>query len=101
MVVLVPSYAFADYETARGILRVDEDQTHYGSSGCPKAPTRRPYMGRKNVRTDEPTERIDTRILEVVVELETRDALIVGQRVMGCVSPVEPSAAPSDRRASR
>lgn len=46
-------------------------------------------MGRKNVRTDEPTERIDTKILEVVVDLGPIDALIVGQRVMGYVSPTE------------
>ena len=38
-------------------------------------------MGRKNVRSDEPTERIDTKILEVVVDLGPVD-LIVGQRVM-------------------
>ena len=39
-------------------------------------------MGRKNVRSDEPTERIDTKILEVVVDLGAVD-LVVGQRVMG------------------
>ena len=44
-------------------------------------------MGRKNVRSDEPTERIDTKILEVVVELGEQDALIVGQRVMGYLEP--------------
>lgn len=44
-------------------------------------------MGRKNVRTDEPTERLDTKILEVVVELESNESLIVGQRVMGYVAP--------------
>lgn len=44
-------------------------------------------MGRKNVRTDEPTERIDTKILEVVVELGAVDRLIVGQRVMAYVAP--------------
>lgn len=40
-------------------------------------------MGRKNLRTDEPTERIDTKILEVVVDLGANEDLIVGQRVMG------------------
>lgn len=39
-------------------------------------------MGRKNIRTDEPTERIDTKILEVVVQLGAPRELIVGQRVM-------------------
>ncbi len=44
-------------------------------------------MGRKNVRTDEPTERIDTKILEVVVDLGPRDELIVGQRLMAYLAP--------------
>jgi HlyD family secretion protein len=40
-------------------------------------------MGRKNVRTDDPVERNDTKVLEVVVALEEREGLIVGQRVTG------------------
>ncbi|AKF07852.1 HlyD family secretion protein [Sandaracinus amylolyticus] len=47
-------------------------------------------MGRKNVRSDEPTERIDTKVLEVVVELgEDARELIVGQRAMGYLAPCE------------
>jgi len=42
-------------------------------------------MGRKNVRTDDPTERIDTKILEVLLELEERDGLIPGLRVVSYV----------------
>jgi HlyD family secretion protein len=42
-------------------------------------------MGRKNVRTDDPTERIDTKILEVVITLDQRDGLIPGLRVSGYV----------------
>jgi HlyD family secretion protein len=38
-------------------------------------------LGRKNVRTDEPTERVDTKILEVLVELEDGRDLPVGLRV--------------------
>jgi HlyD family secretion protein len=38
-------------------------------------------MGRKNVRTDDPTERNDTKILEVLVALDAPRGLIVGQRV--------------------
>ena len=38
-------------------------------------------MGRKNARTDDPTERNDTKILEVVVTLEAPQGLLVGQRV--------------------
>lgn len=46
-------------------------------------------MGRKNVRTDDPTERIDTKVLEVILELEDREGLVPGLRV---VSYVEISA---------
>lgn len=44
-------------------------------------------MGRKNLRTDEPTERIDTKILEVVMELDDGTGLVPGLRVMGYISP--------------
>ena len=42
-------------------------------------------MGRKNVRTDDPIDRNDTKILEVVVVLESSNGLVVGQRVMSYV----------------
>lgn len=54
-------------------------------------------MGRKNVRTDEPTQRIDVKILEVVVDLGDVPELIVGQRVMAYVErrdAAEVAAAP-------
>jgi HlyD family secretion protein len=38
-------------------------------------------LGRKRVRTDEPTERIDTKILETLVELDGHPPLPVGLRV--------------------
>jgi len=38
-------------------------------------------LGRKNVRTDEPTERIDTKILETLVELDGHPDLPDGLRV--------------------
>ncbi|MEM9191685.1 MAG: HlyD family efflux transporter periplasmic adaptor subunit [Myxococcota bacterium] len=45
-------------------------------------------LGRKNVRTGEPTERLDTKILEVVVALTNDDdRLLVGQRVMAFIAP--------------
>lgn len=44
-------------------------------------------MGRKILRTDEPTERIDTKILEILVEIEDFDGLLPGVRVMGYVRP--------------
>lgn len=42
-------------------------------------------MGRKNVRTDDPTERIDTKILEVVIELSDKQGLWPGLRVVSYV----------------
>lgn len=38
-------------------------------------------LGRKNVRTDEPSERVDTKILETLVELDAGQTLPVGLRV--------------------
>jgi multidrug resistance efflux pump len=38
-------------------------------------------MGRKNIRTDDPVERIDTKVLEVVLELEQASGLVPGLRV--------------------
>ncbi len=45
-------------------------------------------MGRKNFRTDEPTERLDTKILEVVIQLEGASKLVPGQRVLSVVEPI-------------
>ncbi|BDC51354.1 hemolysin secretion protein D [Bryobacterales bacterium F-183] len=38
-------------------------------------------LGRKNVRTDEPTERVDVKILETLIELDPGQTLPVGLRV--------------------
>lgn len=38
-------------------------------------------FGRKNVRTDDPVEKNDTKILETVIELDSNEQLIPGQRV--------------------
>jgi HlyD family secretion protein len=38
-------------------------------------------LGRKNVRTDEPSERVDTKILETLLELDAGQQLPVGLRV--------------------
>jgi HlyD family secretion protein len=46
-------------------------------------------MGRKNVRTDDPIERIDTKILETVLELDTKEGLFPGLRVLGYVQTGE------------
>lgn len=42
-------------------------------------------MGRKNVRTDDPTERIDTKILETVIQLDDPNGLVPGLRVTGYI----------------
>ena len=42
-------------------------------------------MGRKNIRTDDPTEKIDSKILEVVIELDAGHELIPGERVKAFV----------------
>jgi len=42
-------------------------------------------MGRKNIRSDDPTERIDTKILEVVFELDNKAGLVPGLRVIGYI----------------
>lgn len=42
-------------------------------------------MGRKNIRTDEPTERIDTKILEVLIQLDAPGPLVPGLRVLSYV----------------
>jgi multidrug resistance efflux pump len=55
-------------------------------------------MGRKNVRSDDPTERIDTKILEVVCELDSPDGLVPGLRVNNFV---DPHRSPEKRAASR
>jgi len=43
-------------------------------------------MGRKNVRTDDPVERNDTKILEVVALLDFTRDLVVGQQAMGYIA---------------
>jgi HlyD family secretion protein len=43
-------------------------------------------MGRKNVRTDDPVERNDAKVLEVVVQLDPTTKLVVGQRITAFLS---------------
>jgi HlyD family secretion protein len=43
-------------------------------------------MGRKNLRTDDPAERIDTKILEVLLKVEEPTELVVGQRAMAFIT---------------
>lgn len=43
-------------------------------------------FGRKNVRTDDPVEKNDTKVLETLIELDGAPALVPGQRVTAFVS---------------
>ena len=45
-------------------------------------------LGRKEIRTDEPTERLDTKVLQVVIDLEGSPVLPVGLRVDVFFKPV-------------
>ena len=50
-------------------------------------------LGRKNVRTDEPTERVDTKVLETLIELEPGARLPLGLRVdafIGAAAQADP-----------
>ncbi|MGE3959398.1 MAG: HlyD family secretion protein [Vicinamibacterales bacterium] len=44
-------------------------------------------LGKKNVRTDEPTERVDQKVLETLVELEDGRDLPLGLRVRAYLAP--------------
>jgi HlyD family secretion protein len=44
-------------------------------------------LGRKNIRTDEPTERVDTKVLETLVELTDGRELPFGLRVQAFILP--------------
>lgn len=44
-------------------------------------------LGRKNVRTDEPTERVDLKILETLVDLDPGVSIPVGLRVDAYIDP--------------
>lgn len=47
-------------------------------------------MGRRTVRTDDPVDRIDVKILEVVVDIDDSSRLIPGLRVTGFVESTPP-----------
>jgi HlyD family secretion protein len=42
-------------------------------------------LGKKNVRTDEPTERVDQKILETLLELDDGRELPIGLRVQAFI----------------
>ncbi len=47
-------------------------------------------FGRKNIRTDDPIEKNDTKIIEVVIALDGKVPLVPGQRVMSLVAAQAP-----------
>ncbi len=89
-------FTLADTSTLRVRVEVDERDVGSVRTGQPAYMTADTYpdrkftgrvvrvgqvMGRKNVRTEEPTERVDTKILEVLVELDQGQHLPPGLRV--------------------
>jgi ABC exporter DevB family membrane fusion protein len=64
----VTAEAFADRRFAGRVVRVGQ------------------LLGRKNVRTDEPAERVDTKVLETLVELEDGRELPLGLRVQAFIT---------------
>jgi HlyD family secretion protein len=93
-----PIVVMGDTSVIRARIDVDERSIAHIKSGSPAFVTAPAYpgkrfagkvveigkrMGRKNVRTDDPVERIDTKILEVVVQLDDRGDLVPGLRVVG------------------
>jgi HlyD family secretion protein len=95
-----PLLVMGDTRTMRVRMDVDERDVARVALGSPAYATASAFpgrrfpgkvveigrrMGRKNVRSDDPTERIDTKILEVVLELDPPDGLVPGLRVTAYV----------------
>ena len=91
-----PVVTMADDSTLRVRLDVDESEVSKLQIGQRAYVTAEAYgphkfwghvirvgriLGRKNVRTDEPTEHVDTKILETLVELDAGQVLPLGLRV--------------------
>lgn len=89
-------------DTRKLMVRIDVDERDYArvAVGAPVKVSARAFgatmfagtvhslgrrMGRKNLRTDDPVERNDTKILEVLVALDDFKGLVVGQRVIAYV----------------
>jgi ABC exporter DevB family membrane fusion protein len=109
-----PILTLADNSVLRVRLDVDETDVAGLGVGQPAFVTAEAYgarrftghiirvgriLGRKNVRTDEPSERVDTKILETLVELDPGQRLPLGLRVDSYVE-VRPRG-PSDRADQR
>jgi len=91
-----PVVTLADDSSLRVRLDIDETDVAHLRVGQPAYVTAEAYgsqkftghiirvgriLGRKNVRTDEPSERVDTKILETLVQLDPGQILPLGLRV--------------------
>jgi HlyD family secretion protein len=95
-----PIVTLADDSSLRVRLDIDETDVAWLRLGQPAFVTAEAYgdkrftghiirvgriLGRKNVRTDEPSERVDTKILETLMQLDPGQKLPIGLRVDACV----------------
>ncbi len=100
-----PVVTLADDSSLRVRLDVDETDVARLRVGQPAFVTAEAYgsrkftgrvmrvghiLGRKNVRTDEPSERVDTKILETLVQLDRGQTLPLGLRVDSFVQVADP-----------
>jgi HlyD family secretion protein len=91
-----PIVTLADDSSLRVRLDIDETDVARLRLGQPAFVTAEAYgdkkftghvirvgriLGRKNVRTDEPSERVDTKILETLMQLDSGQKLPIGLRV--------------------
>jgi HlyD family secretion protein len=101
-----PVVTLADDSSLRVRLDIDETDVAHLRVGQPAYVTAEAYgtqkftghiirvghiLGRKNVRTDEPSERVDTKILETLVQLDPGQQLPLGLRVDAYVQTEGPS----------
>ncbi|MFZ5438423.1 MAG: HlyD family efflux transporter periplasmic adaptor subunit [Myxococcota bacterium] len=96
-----PLVVMGDTRTLRVRMDVDERDVARVTIGAPAYATADAFgtqrfegrvveigrrFGRKNVRTDDPVERNDTKILEVVIRLDSNERLVPGQRVTSFIA---------------
>jgi HlyD family secretion protein len=78
----------ADVDRVRPGLRAWVTASAYGEQRFTGTVLRlEPMLGRKNIRTEEPSERVDTKILESIIELDANAKLPVGLRVDAFIEP--------------
>jgi multidrug resistance efflux pump len=82
-----------ELDAPRIIVGMKARITSDGLAGCTMAGVvseHSPRMNRKRLIADDPSERHDTRIRDVLIELESKDKLIVGMRVDVEIDPTAP-----------